>query len=59
MSAAPPQKPNRGGPRWLKVVLLTLLIAVGVVVLFTWVFPWVEESTQDPTIGVQLFRLPR
>jgi lipopolysaccharide export LptBFGC system permease protein LptF len=43
----------------LKAVLLTLVIAVTIVVLFTWVFPWVEQQTQDPTIGTQLFRLPR
>ncbi len=43
---------GRGRPRWLKAVLLTILIAVAVVVLFTWVFPWVESMTQDPTLGV-------
>ncbi|MFO7960557.1 MAG: hypothetical protein R6U94_06395 [Nitriliruptoraceae bacterium] len=59
MSGSAPQKAGGGGRRWLKAVLLTLLIAVGIVVLFTWVFPWVEELTQDPTIGAQLFRLPR
>lgn len=59
MSGSAPHQANRRGSRWLKVVLLTLLIAVSVVVLFTWVFPWVEELTQDPTIGAQLFRLPR
>ena len=48
-----------GTPRWLKALLLTVLIAVAVIVLFTWVFPWVEEMTQDPTIGVQLLRAPR
>jgi hypothetical protein len=41
-----------GPPRWLKAVLLLVLVAVGVVVLFTWVFPWVEERLQDPTMGV-------
>ncbi len=59
MSGSAPQGPARRGSRWGKAVLLTLLIVVGIVVLFTWVFPWVEELTQDPTIGAQLFRLPR
>lgn len=59
MSGSAPENTGGGGRRWLKAVLLTLLIAVGIVVLFTWVFPWVEELTQDPTIGAQLFRLPR
>ena len=48
-----------GTPRWRKALLLTVLIAVAVVVLFTWVFPWVEETTQVPTIGAQLLRAPR
>jgi hypothetical protein len=43
---------TRGGlPRWLRAILLLVLIAVGVVVLFLWVFPWVEERMQDPTMG--------
>lgn len=43
---------KRGGlPRWVKIVLLLVLIAVAVVVLFTTVFPWVEERMQDPTMG--------
>ncbi|MEX2550441.1 MAG: hypothetical protein WD638_09455 [Nitriliruptoraceae bacterium] len=48
-------------PRWAKPVLLTLVIAVAIVVLFTWVFPWVESMQQDPTLGAaaQLLRAPR
>jgi lipopolysaccharide export LptBFGC system permease protein LptF len=52
--------------RWLAIAVL---IAVTVVVLFLYVFPWVEERTQDPTLegaagGVpvataQLVRAPR
>jgi lipopolysaccharide export LptBFGC system permease protein LptF len=38
-------------PRSLKALLWVAVIAVAIVVLFTWVFPWVEERTQDPTIG--------
>jgi flagellar basal body-associated protein FliL len=49
----------RGRPRWVRVLVLLVIIAVSVVVLFTWVFPWVEELTQDPTLGVQLLRRPR
>ncbi|MFP4311659.1 MAG: hypothetical protein ACLFS9_06710 [Nitriliruptoraceae bacterium] len=45
--------------RLLRVLGLVLLIAVAIVVLFTWVFPWVEEVTQNPTLGVQLLRSPR
>lgn len=59
MSGSAPGNAKRGGSRWLKAVLLTALIAIAIVVLFTWVFPWVEEQTQDPTIGAQLLRLPR
>ncbi len=54
MSAPDPATdPSRHGglPRWLKAALLVVLIAVAVVVLFTWVFPWVEERTQVPTMG--------
>ncbi len=41
-----------GLPRWGKAILLLVVIAVSIVILFTWVFPWVEEMTQDPTMGV-------
>ncbi len=50
---------SRRWPRWLRVLVLLVVIAISVVVLFTWVFPWVEEMTQDPTLGVQLLRRPR
>jgi len=48
-------------PRWLKAILLVVLIAVAVVVLFTTVFPWVERQLEDPTLGAaaQLLREPR
>jgi len=59
MSGSASDGTGAGGRRWLKAVVLALLIAAGIVVLFTWVFPWVEELTQDPTIGAQLLRLPR
>jgi hypothetical protein len=38
-------------PRWMRIVLLVILIAVTVVVLFTTVFPWVEQRLEDPTMG--------
>jgi lipopolysaccharide export LptBFGC system permease protein LptF len=47
-------------PVALKVLLWVIAIAIAVVVLFTWVFPWVEAQQQDPTMGfVQLLRAPR
>lgn len=57
--STPDDEVTRRWPRWVRVILLLVVIAVSVVVLFTWVFPWVEELTQDPTIGSQLLRLPR
>jgi hypothetical protein len=30
------------GPAWLRSVLLLLVFVLLVLVLFTWVFPWVE-----------------
>jgi polyferredoxin len=36
--------------RWLKAVIWVIVIAVAVVVLFQWVFPWVESLQQDPTL---------
>jgi lipopolysaccharide export LptBFGC system permease protein LptF len=54
-------------PRWLKAVLWAVVIVAAVFVLFTWVFPWVEDRQQDPTIdasveashAAQVLRLPR
>ena len=52
---ADPDGGERGGtPRWVKAILLLVVISVAVVVLFTTVFPWVEERTQDPTMGTML-----
>ena len=45
----PPERST--GARVLRIALIAVLIAVVVVVLFTTVFPWVEERTQVPTIG--------
>lgn len=42
---------RRGLPKLLRIVLGVLLIAVAIVILFVWVFPWVESIQQDPTIG--------
>lgn len=43
--------------RPVRIVLWLLLIAVAVVVLFTWVFPWVETWQQDPTLGAVTVRV--
>ncbi|MFU8840071.1 MAG: hypothetical protein ACNA8R_05045 [Nitriliruptoraceae bacterium] len=56
-SGGPPQR--SAVRRLLRVLVLLVLIAAAVVVLFTWVFPWVEELTQNPTLGAQLLRVPR
>lgn len=39
-------------PKVVKWLLWAIVIAVAVVVLFTWVFPWVESMQQDPTLGL-------
>jgi hypothetical protein len=47
-------------PRWLRIVLVVVLIAITVVVLFTTIFPWVERQLEDPTMGMgQVVRVPR
>jgi len=38
--------------RVTKILMWVVLIAAAVVVLFTWVFPWVERMQQDPTMGI-------
>jgi hypothetical protein len=38
-------------PRWLKIVLWIVVIAVSVVVLFTVVFPRVERVLENPTMA--------
>ncbi|MCC5949200.1 MAG: hypothetical protein JJT89_12160 [Nitriliruptoraceae bacterium] len=43
--------PRSIGQRLVRAVALLVLIAIAIVVLFLWVFPWVEERTQDPTLG--------
>ena len=39
-------------PRWLKLILLGVAVAIAVVILFTTVFPWIEQRLDDPTLGV-------
>ena len=58
-SSTPDDGATRRGSRAVRILVLLVVIAVSVVVLFTWVFPWVEELTQDPTLGSQLLRRPR
>jgi hypothetical protein len=44
-------------PRPVRILLLVLLIAIAVTVLFTTVFPWVEQVLeQDPTLGAAVPR---
>jgi hypothetical protein len=45
-------------PRWLKIVLLIVVIAVSVVLLFTVVFPRVEQILEDPTMGASAPAVP-
>ena len=46
--------------RGVRSIVIVVLIAVAIVVLFNWVFPWVERQQQDPTIGTaQLLRSAR
>lgn len=37
-------------PRWVKPVLLTIGGILLVLVLFTWVFPWITELGFSPTM---------
>ena len=48
-------------PTWAKVIIWVVVVAVAVVVLFTWAFPWVESLQQDPTLAStgQVLRSPR
>jgi hypothetical protein len=47
-------------PRPVRILLLVLLIAIAITVLFTTVFPRVEELLeQDPTMGAALGPLLR
>ncbi|HKJ57047.1 MAG TPA: hypothetical protein VJ978_13790 [Nitriliruptoraceae bacterium] len=39
-----------GLPRWLRVLVILIAIAAGVVVLFEWVFPWVEATWYNPSL---------
>ncbi|MDX1659375.1 MAG: hypothetical protein R3343_11185 [Nitriliruptorales bacterium] len=37
--------------RWVRVAILAVVAAGIVVLLFTVVFPWVEQYLADPTLG--------
>ena len=41
------------GPRWLRAILLTVLLAAAVWALFEYVFPWVSVTfgIQDQNVG--------
>jgi hypothetical protein len=49
--ANPPREPRSVATRALRILVALVVVALVVVVLFTTVFPWVEERTQVPTIG--------
>lgn len=56
----PGSPPEPTMPGWLRVLVWVVVIAVAVVVLFTTVFPWVEQRLEDPTLGsAQWLRAPR
>lgn len=40
------------GPLWLRILLVLVLLAAVLVVLSTWVFPWVDSiiSNQEATV---------
>lgn len=40
--------------RALKAVLISLAVVGAVVLLFTVVFPWVDQMLADPTMGVSV-----
>lgn len=42
---------GRSVPRWSRWVLWAILAAVLVVVLFEYVFPWVEATFYNPGVG--------
>lgn len=37
-------------PRWVRTLILLVIIAVAVVILFQWVFPWVESTWYNPAV---------
>ena len=45
--------------RSARTVLVVVLVAAAIVVLFNWVFPWVERQQQDPTVAAQSVRSAR
>ncbi|MDY5128458.1 hypothetical protein R6G85_01710 [Actinotignum urinale] len=34
------------GPKWLKVIEAIIIFLIIVAILFTWVFPWIAETTE-------------
>ncbi|MGC5627846.1 hypothetical protein ACPYO6_06305 [Georgenia sp. Z1344] len=41
------------GPRWLRAVLMAVLILAAVAALFVWVFPWVESMLPSADLTVE------
>ncbi len=46
-----PTPPPRPGRRVVRVLLAVVAAAVILVLLFTVVFPWVEQRLENPTLG--------
>lgn len=42
--------PDGSDRRWVKPVVVGVLIVLAVYVLFTWVFPWITEMGLSPTM---------
>lgn len=41
---------RRGLPRAVRVLLIALVVAAVLVLLFGWVFPWVETNIYNPSL---------
>ena len=41
---------ERPGRRWLRALLVVLVLVAVVFVLFTWVFPWITELGLSPAM---------
>ena len=38
------------GPKWFKAIVMVALLAAAVYALFTWVFPWVNDTFFESTV---------
>lgn len=44
--------PTGSRPPWIRWLVLGVVAMAVLVVLFTFVFPWIERNLSNPTIGV-------